>query len=84
MHIARVALRVSELDRCIDWCGRVTGLALRERDGMQATMGAPDGGPIGLDHVRTATRRELRKTGLLAAEKTLDDWPVPETGRAAA
>ncbi|RPF29005.1 AAA family ATPase [Georgenia muralis] len=43
-----------------------------------AFLAAPGGGPIGLDHVRTATRRELRKTGLLAAEKTLDDWPVPE------
>ena len=44
----------------------------------------PDGGPIGLDHVRTATRRELRKTGMLAAEKTLDDWPVPEAAHARA
>ena len=45
MHIARVALRVSDVDRSIDWYGRVVGLALRERDDGRATMGAPDGGP---------------------------------------
>jgi catechol 2,3-dioxygenase len=44
VHIARVALRVSELDRSIDWYGRVAGLALRDREDGQATMGAPDGG----------------------------------------
>jgi catechol 2,3-dioxygenase len=55
VHIARVALRVSELDRSIDWYGRVAGLALRDRDGGQATMGAPDGGPVLLE-LREAER----------------------------
>jgi catechol 2,3-dioxygenase len=44
MHIARVALRVSDLDRSIDWYGRVAGLALRERENGHAALGAPDGG----------------------------------------
>jgi len=55
VHIARVALRVSELDRSIEWYGRVAGLALRERNGAQATMGAPDGGPVLLE-LREAER----------------------------
>jgi catechol 2,3-dioxygenase len=45
MHIARVALRVSDVDRSVDWYGRVVGLALREREDGWATMGAPEGGP---------------------------------------
>jgi len=49
MHIARVALRVSDLDRSIDWYGRVVGLALRERDNGRASLGAPDGGPVLLE-----------------------------------
>ena len=59
----------------------ITGGSIQSIALHAAFLAAPDGGPIGLDHVRTATRRELRKTGLLAAEKTLDDWPVPEPGR---
>ena len=55
MHIARVALRVSDLDRSIDWYGRVAGLSLRERENGHASMGAPDGGPVLLD-LRTADR----------------------------
>jgi catechol 2,3-dioxygenase len=55
MHIARVALRVSELDRSIGWYGRVVGLALRERENGRATMGAPDGGPVLLE-LREADR----------------------------
>src|SRR5919107_1413794 len=49
MHIARVVLRVSDLDRSIDWYGRVVGLALRERQNGQATLGAPGGGPALLE-----------------------------------
>ena len=49
MHIARVALRVSDLDRSIDWYGRVAGLALRERENEHAALGAPDGGPVLLE-----------------------------------
>lgn len=49
MHIARVALRVSDLDRSIDWYGRVAGLTLRERENGTAAMGAPDGGPVLLE-----------------------------------
>ncbi|WP_341358355.1 AAA family ATPase [Georgenia sp. M64] len=56
----------------------ITGGSIQSIALHAAFLAAPGGGPIGLDHVRTATRRELRKTGLLAAEKTLDDWPVPE------
>lgn len=49
MHIARVALRVSDLDRSIDWYGRVVGLSLRERDNGQASLAAPDDGPVLLE-----------------------------------
>ena len=55
MHIARVALRVSDLDRSIDWYGRVVGLSLRERENGHAALGAPDGGPVLLE-LRTAPR----------------------------
>jgi catechol 2,3-dioxygenase len=55
MHIARVALRVSDVDRSIDWYGRVVGLALRERENGRATLGAPDDGPVLLE-LRTAER----------------------------
>src|SRR5919106_5214167 len=55
MHIARVALRVSDLDRSIDWYGRVVGLALRERENGLAGLGAPDGGPVLLE-LREAER----------------------------
>jgi len=55
MHIARVALRVSDVDRSIDWYGRVVGLALRERENGFATLGAPDDGPILLE-LRAAER----------------------------
>jgi catechol 2,3-dioxygenase len=49
VHIARVALRVSDLDRSIDWYGRVAGLALRDRENEHAALGAPDGGPVLLE-----------------------------------
>lgn len=49
MHIAKVALRVSDLDRSIDWYGRVVGLTLQERAGGSAQLGAPDGGPTLLE-----------------------------------
>ena len=49
MHIARVALRVSDLDRSIDWYGRVAGLALRGHEDGRAELGAPDGGPVLLE-----------------------------------
>lgn len=49
MHIDRVALRVSDVDRSVDWYGRVAGLALRERENGRARMGAPDGGPVLLE-----------------------------------
>ena len=55
MHIARVALRVSDLDRSIDWYGRVAGLSLRERENGNASLGAPDGGPVRLE-LRQAER----------------------------
>jgi catechol 2,3-dioxygenase len=55
MHIGRVSLRVSDLDGSIDWYGRVVGLALRERHGGRAELGAPDGGPVLLE-LREADR----------------------------
>jgi catechol 2,3-dioxygenase len=55
MHIARVGLRVSDLDTSVGWYGRVAGLALREREGDRASLGAPDGGPVLLE-LRSAPR----------------------------
>jgi catechol 2,3-dioxygenase len=49
MHVARVALRVSDIDRSTDWYGRVVGLALRERENGRATLGAPGDGPVLLE-----------------------------------
>ena len=49
MHIGRVALRVSDVDRSIEWYGRVVGLELRDRKNGTASMGAPDGGPVLLE-----------------------------------
>ena len=49
MHIASVALRVSDLDRSIDWYGRVVGLALRSHENGRATLGAPDGESVLLE-----------------------------------
>ena len=53
--MARVALRVSDVDRSIDWYGRVAGLSLRERENGHALLGAPDGGPVLLE-LRKAER----------------------------
>jgi catechol 2,3-dioxygenase len=55
VHIARVALRVSDLDRSIDWYGRVAGLAPRDRQDGHVALGAPDGGPVLLE-LRAAER----------------------------
>lgn len=55
MHIARVALRVSDVDRSMDWYGRVVGLVLRERSGDRAELAAPDDGPVLLE-LRAAER----------------------------
>lgn len=52
MHIGRVALRVSDIDRSIDWYGRVVGLALAARDDGRAELTAPDGGPVLLELLR--------------------------------
>jgi len=49
VHIARVALRVSDLDRSIDWYGRVVGLALASREDGTARLQPPDGGPVLLE-----------------------------------
>jgi catechol 2,3-dioxygenase len=49
MHSGRVGLRVSELDRSVEWYGRVAGLVLRDRAGGRAALGAPDGGPVLLE-----------------------------------
>jgi catechol 2,3-dioxygenase len=55
MHIGRVALRVSDIDRSIDWYGRVVGLSLASREGGRAELTAPDGGPVLLE-LRQAER----------------------------
>jgi len=49
MHIARASLRVSDLDRSVDWYGRVVGLALASRDDERAELTAPDGGAVLLE-----------------------------------
>ncbi len=55
MDIARVALRVSDVGRSIDWYGRVAGLTLQERENGRATLGAPGDGRVLLE-LREAER----------------------------
>jgi catechol 2,3-dioxygenase len=55
VEVQRVALRVSELDRSIEFYERIAGLETREREGDTARLGAPDGGPVRLE-LRRARR----------------------------
>jgi catechol 2,3-dioxygenase len=54
MHVARVALRVSDVERSAGFYSRVAGLAVRESDDDAASLGAPDGGPLRLELRRSA------------------------------
>jgi catechol 2,3-dioxygenase len=54
MHLARIALRVSDVGRSTDFYSRVTGLAVRGGDDDAASLGAPDGGPARLELRRAA------------------------------
>jgi catechol 2,3-dioxygenase len=55
MHIARVVLRVSDVDRSAGFYSGFAGLEVRERDRDTAALGAPDGGPV-----RLVLRRAVR------------------------
>jgi catechol 2,3-dioxygenase len=55
VEIQRVALRVSDLDRSIEFYERIGGLDTREREDERVTLGAPDGGPARLE-LRVAKR----------------------------
>jgi catechol 2,3-dioxygenase len=95
MHIARVALRVSDPGRSADFYSRVTGLAVREHHEDAVRLGAPDGGPVRLELRRakrpgTAPRRAaglfhtafryLGRPGLGAALRRLAEARQPITG----
>jgi catechol 2,3-dioxygenase len=95
MHVARVALRVSDAERSADFYSRVTGLAVREGDADAASLGAPDGGPVRLELRRAArpgaapTRaaglfhtafRYPGRAGLGAALRRLAEGRQPLTG----
>jgi catechol 2,3-dioxygenase len=95
MHIARVALRVSDPGRSADFYSRITGLAVRERDEDAARLGAPDDGPVRLELRRasrpgTAPRRAAGlfhtaflypgRPGLGAALRRLAEARQPITG----
>ncbi|HUP01067.1 MAG TPA: VOC family protein [Gemmatimonadota bacterium] len=55
LHIARVALRVSDLERSVRFYIQVAGLESRERGGRRAMLAAPGGGPVVLE-LRRAER----------------------------
>jgi catechol 2,3-dioxygenase len=66
MEVLRVALRVSDIGRSVEFYEAIAGLAIRERDDDRATLGAPDGGPVRME-LRRADRPgtvERRNTGL--------------------
>jgi catechol 2,3-dioxygenase len=77
MHIARVALRVSDLDRSIDWYGRVAGLALRDRSDGLAALGAPDNGPVLLE-LRAAERPGVAPRAAAGLFHTAFRYPTRE------
>ena len=66
MEIQRVALRVSELDRSINFYERIAGLETRERDDARATLGAPDGGPVRIElrRAKSPGKASRRTAGL--------------------
>jgi catechol 2,3-dioxygenase len=95
MHIARVALRVSDLGRSAEFYSRVTGLAIRDRNEDAARLGALDGGPVRLELKRasrpgSAPRRAAGlfhtaflypgRPGLGAALRRLVEARLPLTG----
>jgi catechol 2,3-dioxygenase len=66
VHPARVALRVSDVERSADFYRRVAGLRVREADAQRAVLGAPDEGSALLE-LRRAERpgpAPRRATGL--------------------
>ncbi len=46
IRIARVELRVADVERSAQWYGAVVGLQLREADEQAAALAAPDGGEV--------------------------------------
>lgn len=51
----------------------ITGGSIQNIALHAAFLAAPTGGPIGVEHILAATRRELQKLGMRSAENTLDD-----------
>lgn len=95
MHIERVALRVSDVERSAEFYERVAGLTARSLDLDQAELGAPDGGPVRLvlrraERPGPAPRRAAglfhtafrypERAGLSAALRRLADDQVPLSG----
>ncbi|MGY1701267.1 ATP-binding protein [Geodermatophilus sp. SYSU D00766] len=58
----------------------ITGGSIQNIALHAAFLAAPEGGPIGFRHVLAATRRELLKTGMRAAERGLDDLALASVG----
>lgn len=62
MHVARVELRVSDVERSAAFYERIVGLEVRSLSLDEAVLGAPDGGPVRLvlrraEHAGAAPRR---------------------------
>ncbi|WP_122091080.1 VOC family protein [Halalkalicoccus subterraneus] len=63
-RIGRVALRVNDLDRLVAFYGDVVGLAVLDREGDRATLGAGDEALLELLADPDAPPRDLEETGL--------------------
>jgi catechol 2,3-dioxygenase len=65
LRVASVRLAVSDLDRSVDFYGRVMGLALIEREGDSARLGPDSGRPaLILDEIEHPTQLSPASTGL--------------------
>lgn len=63
-RIGAVHLTVADLEREVEFYRDRVGMALVEREGRTARLGAPSGGPMFVLHERRGARRPARATGL--------------------